>query len=51
MHYESLHPHVLIYSLNKYLFCGPLQTLSVEVPAFIELYHLDETIDYRQTSK
>lgn len=35
MHYESLHPHVLIYSLNKYLFCGPLQTLSIEIPAFI----------------
>ena len=37
MHYESLHPHVFIYSLNKYLFCGPLQTLSIKVPAFIEL--------------
>ena len=37
MHYESLHPHVFIYSLHKDLFCGPLQTLSIKVPAFIEL--------------
>ena len=37
MHYESLHPHVFIYSLNKYEFCGLLQTLSIKVPAFIEL--------------